>query len=492
MKKSFWNKRIPTILGLFLITIGIGLTSYFVNQGVFYITRATPVDNPQEVRITNITDSTTTISFSTNGEAIGSINIGENKDSLQKVLDDKDQTSGDITPRKIHSITARNLKPQTKYYFSITSGEETYLNNDSFYEVTTGSLINSKPNEQEPITGKILLSNGEPPKEAIIYATIEEAQVISTIVKEDGSYILPLNSLRNKDLSSYFMFAENTNIKMTIVGDGYSSNILLSLQQINPVPLITLSKNYDFTTSLEAKKASESGKLEKLPSFPASSTSKNGISSPSIASPKEENQSFSDLKPEFKGKAIPNEVVKIIINSENQIEDEVNADKYGNWYYRPKEELSPGDHTITIISKDAQGILRTITKSFTVYASGSTFSDSLSPTPTGLPSITLTPTITPLPTTTVTPTPTTEPEVTVSPTITITPIIALSPTITPIPTQVIIQTPTPTVINATPSAIQAPPSVGSSSLINLFIIGITTTILGIILLLLSRGRLSFL
>ncbi len=487
MKKGFWNKRIPTILGLLLITIGIGVTSYFVNQGVFYIIKATPTDNPQEVRITNITDSTATISFSTNGEAIGSINLGEKKEALQKVLDDKDQTSGEINPKKIHSITARNLKPQTKYYFSITSGEETYLNDESFYELTTGVEINREPSEQEPITGKILLPDGNNPSEAIIYATIEGAQIISTTVKEDGTYILPLNSLRNNDLSSYFEFNENTNIKMTITGDGQSSNVLLSLGQINPVPVITLSKDYDFTTSNEPE-ASSSAKLEKLPSFPASSTSKGSTSSLSITSP-EENQSFSDLKPEFKGKALPNETVKIIINSENQIEDEVATDRYGNWSYRPEVELSPGEHTITIISKDNQGILRTITKSFTVYASGSLFSDTLSPTPTITSSIT--PTVIQSPT--VTPTPT-EPETTISPTITVTPTIALSPTITitPIPTQIIIQTPTPTVINATPSAIPAPPDVGNSSLLNLLFIGITTTILGIILLLLSRGSMSFL
>ncbi len=486
MKKGFWNKRIPTILGLLLITIGIGVTSYFVNQGVFYIIKATPTDNPQEVRITNITDSTATVSFSTNGEAIGSINLGENKEALQKILDDKDQASGEINPKKIHSITARNLKPQTKYYFSITSGEETYLNEESFYELTTGAEIISEPPKQEPITGKILLPDGEKPNEAIIYATINDAQIISTVVKEDGTYILPLNSLRNKDLSSYFEFKENTNIKMTITGDGYSSNVLLSIGQINPVPPITLSKDYDFTTSLEPE-ASSSAKLEKLPSFPASSTGKSVTSSLSITSP-EDDQTFSDLKPEFKGKALPDEKVKIIINSENQIETEVTTDKYGNWSYRPDIELSPGEHTITIISTDTQGILRTITKSFTVYASGSLFSDTLSPTPTITSSIT--PTITQSPT--ITPTPTTEPETTISPTITITPTIALSPTITPAPTQIVIQTPTPTVINATPSAIPAPPDVGSSSLLNLLIIGITTTILGVILLLLSRGSMSFL
>jgi hypothetical protein len=482
VKKNFWDKRIPTILGLLLITIGVGLTSYFVKQGVFYIIKAGPTDNPQEVRVTNVTDSAATVSFTTNGGAIGSLNFGASKENLQKILDDKDQASGKVEVRRIHNFTTRNLKPSTKYYFSITSGQDTYLNNDVFYELATGVKIDQEPPSQEPITGKILLPDGKTPSEAIAYVAIESAQTISTMVKNDGTYILPLNSLRKSDLSSYFDFPENTNIKMAILGDGYSSRILLSKNQISPVPLVTLSKDYDFTTSLESE-ASQSAKFEKLPSFPASSVGQETVNSPSIISPQKE-QKFSDQKPEFKGKALPNETVKIVINSESKIEAEITADKYGNWYYQPQQDLSPGQHTISIITRDAQGILRTITQSFTVYASGSLFTDSTSPTPTAA--------TTPVPTTALTPTNTPTPTAYPTTTVTITPTIVLSPTQTPIPTQIVVQTPTPTTVIMNPSSPPAPPSPGSSSLLNLGFIGITTIILGIVLLLLSRGSISFL
>jgi hypothetical protein len=486
VKKSFWNKRIPTLLGLLLIVIGVGVTSYFVREGVFFIIKAGPTDNPQEVRITNISDSSATISFMTNGNAIGSLNIGESKDNLKKILDDRDQASGKVDQHKIHSFTARSLKTSTKYYFSLTSGQDTYLNNNSYYELTTGTKIENSPPEQDPITGKILLPDGKAPGEAIIYATIDNAQLISGLIKNDGTYILPLNSLRKADLSDYFSFEENNKIKMTIQGDGYSSNILLSKNQISPVPLITLSKNYDFTNGLEPE-ASSSAKLDKLPSFPATQTTSGETSSPSIISPQKE-QRLTDLQPQFKGKAMPNETVKIVIHSNEQIETEVTADKYGNWTYRPSKELSPGDHTISITTADEQGILRTITQSFTVYASGSLFTSPGSPTPT--------PTQSPTPTTTSassTTTTTTQPVLTttIAPTIAITPTLAASPTLTLTPTQIILQTPTPTSIIMRPSS-PTPPSPGSSSLLNLGFIGITTIILGIILLLLSRGSMSFL
>jgi hypothetical protein len=487
MKKGFWNKKIPTLLGLFLIVIGIGITSYFVQQGIFFITKAGPTDNPQEVRITNLSDSSATISFTTNGEAIGSINIGETKDALKKVLDDKDQASGKVDPRKIHNFTARNLKASTRYYFSITSGEDTYLNNDAYYELKTGTEINNDPSSQEPITGKILTSEGKAPSEAIIYATINNAQLISTVVKNDGTYILPLNSLRTSDLSSYFVFNENQRIKMTITGNGSTSNILLSIKQINPVPLITLSKNYDFTVGLEPE-ASASASLEKLPSFPATQVSESKANSPSIVTPKKD-QGFQDQQPEFKGKALPNETVSIVIHSAENIKTEVIADKYGNWSYRPEQELSPGEHTISITTRDIQGILRTITQSFTVYASGSMFVNPASPTPTGI--ITSTPTIIPSSTTSTTKGTTTTTTVP-STTITIAPASTTTTTLiteTPTPTQIILQT-TTTILTRPSSA--PPQSPGSSSLLNLGFIGITTIILGIVLLLLSRGSISFL
>jgi hypothetical protein len=491
VKKGFWDKRIPTALGLFLIVIGIAITSYFVNQGVFYIIKASPTDNPQEVRITNITDSAATVSFATNGEAIGSVNIGESKDNLQKILDDKDQTSGKVEAKKTHYFTARKLKSSTKYFFSITSGQDTYLNNNAYYELTTGPKIEAEPSSQPPITGKILLPDGKAPNEAIIYTTISNAQTISTMVKSDGTYILPLNSLRKVDLSSYFDFTDNVVMKMTILGDGYSSKILLSKTQINPVPLVTLSKDYDFTTSTEPE-ASESAKFEKLPSFPASVSKQVDTNSPSIVTPQKE-QKFSDLKPAFKGKAMPNETVQIVIHSDNEITTEVTADKYGNWSYQPSQDLSPGKHTISIMTRDAQGILRTITQSFTVYASGSLFTNSSSPTPTVSPASTITPTISP--TSALSPTPTIAPTAVPSgqptPVVTSIPTGTVAPTQTPVPTQIIIQTPTPTIAMARPTS-SPPMRPGSSSLINLGFIGITTIILGIILLLLSRGSLSFL
>ncbi|MCL5435214.1 MAG: Ig-like domain-containing protein [Patescibacteria group bacterium] len=411
MKKTFWDKRIPTLLGLLLIVIGVGVTSFLVKQGVIVVGNASPSTNPQNVRITNITDNSFTVSYNTDGEVIGSLNYGKDQNLGQTALDDRDQQTGTLVNHKIHSITVRSLSPVTKYFFSITSGQDKFLNSGTPFEAVTGAVVTSSPSEQKPIVGKVVMPNGQIPNEAIIYITTDNSQVISSLIKSDGNYLIPLNSVRTVDLASYLDFPATSVLKMLFFGDGLSSNVSLSLNQINPVPTVTLSQNYDFTTGTEPI-ASFSAQIETLPSSSPAVSSGN---TPKIITPKE-NQSFSDQQPIFTGTGKPNEDVKIEIHSDAQIQTKVKTDANGNWSYRPNVPLSPGQHTISITTKDINGILRTITQTFTVYAAGSqvnpvanpptsTPTPLASPTPSPSPSATPTPTSSPTPIPTVTPTP---------------------------------------------------------------------------------------
>ncbi|EKD86252.1 MAG: hypothetical protein ACD_37C00388G0001, partial [uncultured bacterium] len=55
MKNTIWEKRIPTLLGIFFILIGIGLTSLLVRQGIIFIGKAAPTLLPKQVSVTNVT-----------------------------------------------------------------------------------------------------------------------------------------------------------------------------------------------------------------------------------------------------------------------------------------------------------------------------------------------------------------------------------------------------------------------------------------------------
>ena len=463
MKKQFWNKRIPTLVGILLITIGVGVTTFLVNQGVLLRSNASVTEQPQNVRITNVTDNSFSVSYETDIQVIGSINYGKDSKLGQQALDDRDQQTGSLNSHKIHNITARNLDPQTKYFFSITSGQNNYTNGEQLFEITTGTSLSGSPPQQNPMGGKITVIDGTAPKEAIIYITADNSQVISTLAKDDGTYILPLNSLRTSDLASYYTFPSNATIKMLILGDSLTSNVSLSINQINPIPTVILSKDYDFRQDQSSSQAIP----QTLSSFPSFSST----SSASQILVLKKDQEFTDQKPVFRGTAAPSENVVITIHSDQSIQTTVKTDSQGNWSYRPTNNLAPGNHTITVQTKNSSGILQTITQSFIVYATGEQVLPAVI---SGTPTPTPTPTTTPVsaqkisPTLTLTLTPT--------PTLIITSVITTTPTL--------MQTQTKGGITVVPTTTPLPPT-GNPSIITAGIIGAAITTVGSLLLFLA-------
>lgn len=137
--------------------------------------------------------------------------------------------------------------------------------------------------------------------------------------------------------------------------------------------------------------ASPSGKT---PGFKTDTPPSGAVNIPKIINP-EENESFKDSQPRFSGTAPRGSNVKITIESQGLVETTVQADSLGNWSYRPVSPLTPGEHTITITAPDSNGILRTITKKFRVFAQGSQVAESA--TPSATPTVKTSPTPTPIP-----------------------------------------------------------------------------------------------
>lgn len=464
MNHSFWDKRIPTLLGLFLIVIGVAATTFLVKQGYVPFLKAAPGDNPQNLRITNITDSSFTVTYITEASVIGSISYGKDSPNGQVVLDDRDQPTGVPTSHTVHSITVRGLQPQTSYQFSIASGANTYLNNDLPFTATTGEKIAQDPSQEEPLSGKIV-SNADTLPEMLAYVTTKNGQTLSTLVKPTGIYIIPLNTMRTANLASYLSFDDTTTLQILVVSQNEQSRVNLLATKRNPVPTITFTNNYDFTidtTPLASTSALPVG-------FPAFALDTNVIATPKIQTPTKD-QNFTDAQPLLQGKAVPGATVTIEIHSAAAVTGKVVADANGNWVFRPSSPLAPGEHTITITTKDSSGILQTIKQTFTILESGTQVAEAATPsaTPTTKPSATPSPSKTP--TGTVTPT-----------AITPTSIVA-SPTMTPVPSGL------PTSISQPPKG-QLPPT-GNESAITAGILGIITTIIGIGLFLVTRGATS--
>ena len=414
MKQSFWDKKIPTLLGLFVLVLGVLVTTFLTNKETLLQTNALSTKQPQNVRITNVTDTSFSVSYYTLDKISGLLNYGKDISQDQSAFDER---GGKLTNYRIHSFTVNNLMPLTKYYFTIISGQDTYYNNNKSFEIVTGPSISGFLENSETLKGKIFLPDGNPPLEGLVYVTLDNSQVISVLVKSNGSYEIPLKLIRVNDLSSHYNFSQNSVIKMLIYGDLLTSSVLLSKTQANNVPPITLSKDYNFLIK-NSPNASVSASLQSFPSF-ESTSSASKEKKVEILAPKKD-QGFADDQPLFKGTAKPGEDVQIVIHSDQNLQASVTTDKNGNWNYRPSESLTPGTHTITITTRDISGLLKIITQSFVVYASGTQIANAAgSPTPTPRPSATPTPTPTPLIVAYITPT--------LSPTITSTEILTPTP-----------------------------------------------------------------
>jgi hypothetical protein len=452
-RTTFLNKKLPPVFGISFLILSIITISWISRNTILFGTKAAVGNIPKQIQISNITDTSFTVSFTTDELNIGTISYGTSQTLNQIGMDDRDKQTGTPMQYRAHHITIENLTPSTRYFFSIISNNATFLNNGQPYEVITGTQITNKNETQSPISGKVALDDGSIPAEALAYVSANDSQLLSVLIKPDGGYSIPLNELRKKDLLSLLSLSLNTPLQLLIVSPTMQSHVSLLTSQTNPVPLITLSKDYDFQISnLPLSPSPQASSSAPLANFPAI-VDTTIASSPAIFSPEKE-QTFKDTQPMFEGKALPSEDVHILIGSDQKIDVVVKADQYGNWKYRPPVALSPGKHTLTISSVDISGIIKTLTQPFTVFAQGSQFVET-----TGAPSPTVAPTIIPT-----LPLPTMTPILTPSPSLpqisfTPTPVSSISPTIP--------FTPTFSYIPSTPPVITNPPTpnTGSSSLL---------------------------
>ena len=112
MRKS----KIPTIIGIFILVFGLAAGVLLVRNQNFFRLGASAEFAPKDVRISNITDSSATVSWITDKETSGFVKWGEGQDSLDKTELDE-LASQSFT----HTLTLRNLTPQTTYSFKINS-----------------------------------------------------------------------------------------------------------------------------------------------------------------------------------------------------------------------------------------------------------------------------------------------------------------------------------------------------------------------------------
>lgn len=240
--------KIPTILGLGIILLGIVAGVYLNLKEQIFLSQAAPNLTPQNITLTNITDSEAVISWQTNSPAASFITFGQDNPGEQTVLDDRDTlapSGAGPKPRLTHYATLKNLLPKTNYQFKIISGR---ISSD-IAKFETAQPFASKA-EFTPIIGSVF-SGDSPLDDGIVYLSIPEATTQSALIKSGGNFLIPLAQIRKIDMADY-QLTEGTTAKLTVHSDKGESNVLFKLKANSlPLPPVKLGQNIDLTTPEE-------------------------------------------------------------------------------------------------------------------------------------------------------------------------------------------------------------------------------------------------
>jgi hypothetical protein len=378
------NKRIPTIIGLLILVVALVLGTVFFQQGLGVFTpRATPETTPKQVRITNVVDSGFTISYLTEGPVAGFIKYGTEENALrQTATDDRDTLTGSIGEYTLHHITVRGLQPNTSYYYVLGTGSGTLFdNNGAPFKIITARKSGS-PTAARTVYGSVTTESGVPAEGAIVYVAVDGAGEMSSLVKNSGSWAIPLSNARTSDGAGYASISDETALQLFVQGPATAQTAkgTVTAGQYKSTPIPTIS--YGQTTisdvaSIEeveetppSEVATASGSLEnesQLATATESATSASTSSSlagDSIAtgsstlmvlnldeaSKSDQPVTLGTSQPTITGTAAPNVTVTIEVHSDTQISKTLTANADGTFSLNIAElskNLEPGEHTVT-------------------------------------------------------------------------------------------------------------------------------------------------
>jgi hypothetical protein len=369
------EKQIPTIVGLVLLLTTLYFGNFLVNKQTNTFTQANGNCQPINPQITNITNNSAAVSFITSNECLSTISL------LNRTIEDIKSKN------KIHYFDINSLEDSKVYTFSIISGGEKF-SSDNFNFKTA-----QKPSNQIPDSnlawGKVYNQDQTLATDAIVYFSVPSASSLSALVTSGGDWNIPLATSFNESLTDYFSLPVNTEENIIVIDNKQTqTQIISNTNHNNPVPDIIIGQN-NFSAPSPIVELPQTSLLEQEYNF--SDNTSLTISNPS------DNETLSTKRPEFFGTAKPGSELKIEVHSPTAIDDSITTDKDGTWNWSVSQDLSPGEHTVTLTDENNN----TISKKFIVLAaeSNTSFTASASAiTPTSTPTPTRTPTPTGIPT----------------------------------------------------------------------------------------------
>jgi hypothetical protein len=230
-------KTVWRVVIVILLFFSLPLSLLIWKLSLDFRSEAGPTDPPIEVIVSNITDSSVTISFETpNHKTKAIVNYTNAQNQQTGSSFDSRNSNADENLFNLHYHILTNLSPETNYTFSITTGTEKY--DEASYKFTTAKTPENAP-APLPIFGKV---DGSKFPEGIIYVHIEDgledSAPVSSLLPESGAYTLDLGNAkfpdnRNTTGKQIYVFAN-----VGPLGKGATTSSDFN----NPIPTITLSQ----------------------------------------------------------------------------------------------------------------------------------------------------------------------------------------------------------------------------------------------------------
>lgn len=240
MISNLFRFRIPTLIGLAVLSVSLIFGIYLVLQKQILSIKASGDTAAKNITFANITDGSISISWQTAIKTPGFITYGPSSPNEQTVLDDRDGQK----PQAYfaHHISLKNLSPQTNYQLKVYSGNWV----SEILSFTTASTIDIQTNFK-PVIG-VVVDDQRYLEDSLIYLNIPKANIQSSVIKNLGNFIIPLNLLRKEDLSNVFIMQEGSEGKLTIISEKGQMSVVFKLKDFdNQLGTIKFGQNINLT-----------------------------------------------------------------------------------------------------------------------------------------------------------------------------------------------------------------------------------------------------
>lgn len=215
--------KIPTLVGVGILLIGLIAGVYLATQNQILKSRAAVSSLPKNVNIVNLSATSAAIYWQTDELTPGFVQAGISMLQKSTYRDDRDLNAPQL--HKLHFVTLTNLNPGTAYYYQINSGSNVYPDTPASFTTPQPTA----PLNWSPLIGTVLDIDKQPISEALIILQLTGAQKMATITKTGGNFILPLSNLKTVDLTKSFQETTPNVAELIIFGPINSTQTTISI-----------------------------------------------------------------------------------------------------------------------------------------------------------------------------------------------------------------------------------------------------------------------